>query len=186
MHTGPDARRRAGLNVRRLRQDRGWTHAELSKKLDDHGWPIERSKLSRIETGDRGLDVNDLLALAAVFETSTDNLLTDPTIAMRAELLEAFNNWRNGYFKRVGAQVQLVVARTEENKAATELREAATDPEARQLVEEWIVKLADEGERHLAVLADQELWTETEQQRVLAEATEERGQRRPAAQARRD
>jgi transcriptional regulator with XRE-family HTH domain len=59
-----------GDNVKRRRQSRGWSQAELAKMLD-----LGASQVSMIERGERMPSVEVLVALARTFETSIDDLL---------------------------------------------------------------------------------------------------------------
>ncbi len=53
--------------VRRVREDRGLTYAKVAERLLEAGRPIPVLGLSRIERGDRRVDIDDLVALARVF-----------------------------------------------------------------------------------------------------------------------
>jgi len=68
------------INITGLRRARRWTLRQLSDRCADSGKRVAISRLSRIETsrdGSRTLEVSvdDLVALAAAFEVSTDHLL---------------------------------------------------------------------------------------------------------------
>ncbi|WP_098701376.1 helix-turn-helix domain-containing protein [Nocardia farcinica] len=62
-------------NVKRLREDKNLTYAELSRRLETIGRPIPVLGLSRVENGTRRVDVDDLMALAVVLEVSPSALL---------------------------------------------------------------------------------------------------------------
>jgi transcriptional regulator with XRE-family HTH domain len=62
-------------NVARLRKARSLTTYQLAKLLADAGRPIPQSGISRIESGARRVDVDDLMALAAVLNVSPSALL---------------------------------------------------------------------------------------------------------------
>jgi transcriptional regulator with XRE-family HTH domain len=68
-------------NVRRLRGREGsnFGYAELSRRLKATGRGIPELGLRRIEEGDRRVDVDDLMALAAALEVSPITLLMPPT-----------------------------------------------------------------------------------------------------------
>lgn len=66
-------------NLRRLREGRGWTYQELSKRLGEVGRPIPTLGLSRVEKGTRRVDADDLVALAAILNVSPLALLLPPT-----------------------------------------------------------------------------------------------------------
>lgn len=71
---GPTAQRVAA-NVRRLRRERDLTMAALSGLLTQAGHPIADSGIAKIETGDRRVDVDDLMALAVALGTTPNRLL---------------------------------------------------------------------------------------------------------------
>lgn len=66
-------------NVVRWRKARGWSTYELAGKLAAAGRAIPQSGVSRIESGARRVDVDDLTALAAVLGVSPVLLLLPPT-----------------------------------------------------------------------------------------------------------
>jgi hypothetical protein len=59
----------------------GWSFARLSRELTKAGRDIPALGLGRIETGQRRVDVDDLTALAVVFEVSPVSLLMPRTEA---------------------------------------------------------------------------------------------------------
>jgi transcriptional regulator with XRE-family HTH domain len=67
--------------VRRFREERRLGYAELSRKLAELGRDIPPLGLRRIESGERKVDVDDLVALAFVFDISPLALLlpTEPS-----------------------------------------------------------------------------------------------------------
>lgn len=56
--------------VGRLRRDRGWEQRELAERVTVVGRPMSSSLISKIESGARRVDVDDLVALAAALEVS--------------------------------------------------------------------------------------------------------------------
>jgi len=71
---GPTAERVAA-NVKALRTERRMTLDELGAALARVGRPMQRSGLSKIETGDRRVDVDDLVALALALDVTPNRLL---------------------------------------------------------------------------------------------------------------
>jgi transcriptional regulator with XRE-family HTH domain len=71
---GP-ASRRVVENVKRLRHERSWSLERLSKEMTEAGRPILSTGLNRLEQGRRRIDVDDLVALAAVLEVSPITLM---------------------------------------------------------------------------------------------------------------
>jgi transcriptional regulator with XRE-family HTH domain len=62
-------------NVTRLRKARGLTTYQLAQRLAEIGRPIPQSGISRIESGARRVDVDDLAALAIALGVSPSALL---------------------------------------------------------------------------------------------------------------
>ncbi len=71
---GP-ASERVAENVKRLRRLRGLSLNDLSERMGQLGRPMQASGLSKIEQGDRRVDVDDLLALALALEVNANTLL---------------------------------------------------------------------------------------------------------------
>ena len=65
-------------NIRRLREQRGWSYREVEERLARAGRTIPILNLSAIDAGERNVDVDDLVALAAVFDLSVGELLQPP------------------------------------------------------------------------------------------------------------
>lgn len=80
---GPTSMRTAE-NLRRIRQQRGFSYAELARRLAKIGHPIIDTGLLKIEKGDRRVDVDDLVALAVALGTTPNRLLLPPCEAEHA------------------------------------------------------------------------------------------------------
>jgi transcriptional regulator with XRE-family HTH domain len=61
--------------MRRIRRDRELTTGALSRRLAELGHPIAATGITKIEKGQRGIDVDDLVALAAALKTTPNRLL---------------------------------------------------------------------------------------------------------------
>lgn len=85
---GP-AGERVRTNVRLLRALKGITYKELSGSLTGLGRPIPVLGLSRLERGERRIDVDDLVALAAALGvTAADLLFAEATLSMTSPVKE--------------------------------------------------------------------------------------------------
>jgi transcriptional regulator with XRE-family HTH domain len=73
---GPTAERVARA-VRALRHRLGLDLANVSNRLAEVGWPIALAQLSKLERGERRVDVDDLTALALVLDVTPARLLLD-------------------------------------------------------------------------------------------------------------
>lgn len=65
-------------NIRRLRERRQWGYRDVEERLARTGRPISALDLSAIDTGERHVTVDDLVALASVFNVGVQELLEPP------------------------------------------------------------------------------------------------------------
>ncbi|WP_448070757.1 helix-turn-helix domain-containing protein [Georgenia yuyongxinii] len=92
-------------NLRRARQSSGVDLRELSARVAAAGRKISPSALSKIETGDRRVDVDDLATLAYALETTPAALLipreggTAPTGVPPGFVPEEVRSWMQGKVK---------------------------------------------------------------------------------------
>ena len=52
--------------MRRYREKRRWSQEDLAQELTVAGWKVDRAQLARIESGDRGLSLDEALRIAWV------------------------------------------------------------------------------------------------------------------------
>lgn len=87
---GGRAARYFGGRLRAERERRGWTQAELAKRLTAAGWPVNPTVLAKIEAARpsdrRSVKIDEALAVAEVFGLSLDSLLGRTTADPNAEL----------------------------------------------------------------------------------------------------
>ena len=69
------ASRAVAANLMRLRKAQRLTTTRLSAALDELGQPIHASGITRIEKGERRVDVDDLVALAKALNVRPEQLL---------------------------------------------------------------------------------------------------------------
>lgn len=70
---------RVAERVQQLRKERGWNQQQLADAVAERGWQMDRTAIVRIESGKRGVSVDDLTALAAALNVSPGWLLL-PTV----------------------------------------------------------------------------------------------------------
>jgi transcriptional regulator with XRE-family HTH domain len=63
-----------GPQVRRLREERGWTQDQLAAKLQLFGWDTSRDSVTRLETQGRRVPDLELFVLAKVLSVTSDDL----------------------------------------------------------------------------------------------------------------
>ena len=72
--------KRFGKRVKDKREDRGWTQAEMAKRLSDKGiHPMHPTTIAKIELGERSVRINEAVGIANLFEVSLDSLLGHPS-----------------------------------------------------------------------------------------------------------
>lgn len=67
--------RNVAANLPRLRKSRGLSSYQLSDELGEIGHPIQQAGITRIERGERGVYVDDLVALAVTLDCTPNKLL---------------------------------------------------------------------------------------------------------------
>lgn len=93
------------------RRSRGWSYDALAKRMTDAGCPINASAIFKIEKGDppRKIQVDELLALATVFEADVMDLLTPMAVYRKErgkEIVATIEEGRDGLARSVVALVQ--------------------------------------------------------------------------------
>jgi transcriptional regulator with XRE-family HTH domain len=150
-------------NVRRERQRRGWSQAAMSERLAQLGHRLTVPVLSKIELGDRDIEVDDLVAFAAVFELPVEQLLVDPMVATSELATWLWEAWRRAVSERLAADAAVA-------EAEQALREAAVDDDVAAALEALIASHVPEGSHWREDLY--RLFTEE----APAEANPDRGQ----------
>lgn len=91
---GPTSARLAN-NVRELRKRRRLLQDDLAERMAELGRPILKSGLSKLEKGERRVDVDDLMALALALEVTPNRLLlTEEADDEEVELTEGYTTNR--------------------------------------------------------------------------------------------
>jgi transcriptional regulator with XRE-family HTH domain len=67
--------------LRDLREGRGWSQRDLADELERSGSPMDRAVIARIETGKRGVSLDEAILFAAVLGTSLENMIVPSDIA---------------------------------------------------------------------------------------------------------
>ena len=67
--------KRVAENIARLRRSHGLDQKDLSQQLGKCGRPMQPQVISKIENGDRRVDVDDLVALALALDVTPNRLL---------------------------------------------------------------------------------------------------------------
>jgi transcriptional regulator with XRE-family HTH domain len=130
-------------NIRRERQELGWGLAELSERVTAAGHPLSLKTLSKIETGLRGIDVEDLRALSMTLAVPVDDLLSNPALRDLLPLQQRLANYRTAVDRWVkAARLERQMA-NEMDFATAGLREFVKDhphigPALDELLDVWL------------------------------------------------
>lgn len=63
-----------GHNVKRAREEKGWSRAEVLRRLADMGIDMYAMTIKRIEDGEQAAKVHEAVGLARVFDTTVEEL----------------------------------------------------------------------------------------------------------------
>lgn len=120
--------RNVAANVRRLRHEHGLTLDELSTELYGVGHPLSLKSLSKIETGRRGVSVDDLAALADVFRVSCPTLMALAELAADSEYSDALDAWQSAVDES-NAKLRAAGDRLRDAEARVRVFSTTTNPE---------------------------------------------------------
>lgn len=102
--------------IQRERNLRGWSYETLASKMTEAGCPIQGSAIYKVEKGGekrRRVTVDELIALAQVFDVTVENLLTPVEVLRTQRGQEVLKEIEAGEEKLHDAVVMLVNAWTE-------------------------------------------------------------------------
>jgi len=68
--------------LREIRDDRGFSQAELARRMTEAGRPMSKAALLRIEKGTRGLSLDEAVALAELLGVAPAHMLSPPDDAI--------------------------------------------------------------------------------------------------------
>lgn len=88
------AREWVGRNLQRLRAERNLTVEQFAQLVSERAFKIDKSQISRIETGKQSCDSEKLLAFADALEVNPDRLLCDPERLDAALFVRILRHWR--------------------------------------------------------------------------------------------
>jgi transcriptional regulator with XRE-family HTH domain len=72
--------RYVAARIRRARTLRGWSAQYLAGVISEQGYPMHRASIAALETGDRLVTVDDLVAFAAAFDVNPSRLLGEQSL----------------------------------------------------------------------------------------------------------
>ncbi|MEU0752000.1 helix-turn-helix domain-containing protein [Streptomyces albogriseolus] len=92
-------------NLKSLRERAQFTTEQLAAEVTRLGRPMRANTITKIEKGQRRVDVDDLMALSVALGTSPARLLMPPTLHGEVELtgsktVSAFDAWMWATFRR--------------------------------------------------------------------------------------
>lgn len=149
------ASQNVAANLRRIRQGRGISLAILSELLAEHGHPLTLPVLSKIELGQRRMEVDDLAAFSAVLDVPTSALLAPPELRVQDDIIDLVEEW-------IAAELAVEDARAAAAEAFGLLSSVFTDPGVnaelratyREVIEQMVAERMKRRASHLSALED--------------------------------
>lgn len=134
--------RRVAENVRRLRKERGWTQSELGQRLGTFGFPMQQTTVTKLEAGERPIRLDEVLALARLFDVKVEDLYSPPIHVREDVDVEGLENAERALQARLHEVEADLAARRQAHAAAMDVVRVAKN----ELVEaERTVALVREG-----------------------------------------
>lgn len=81
-----------GVQVRRLRTERGWSQAQLGQKLSPYGFDLTQTTVAKLELGQRPLRLNEVAAIAHLFGVTVPDLLGQAASAPLVDPMRALDD----------------------------------------------------------------------------------------------
>lgn len=106
-----------GRNVKRIRQERGWSQTALAQHLGFLGLLLRQTTMTKLEAGVRPTSADELWALASVFEVPYEDLLPTP-LWTRVDSADAKWAFRVAYIRRQNAKEWAEKLKEEATRAA--------------------------------------------------------------------
>jgi len=107
-------------NVRRLRAEKGLSLEQLAMRVTEAGHPMSLKTLSKLERGDRKVDVDDLAHLAAALDETIELLMVPPGRLVSVDLVRLARRYRQAVDERTQTLRQLDAEVAVANKAILE------------------------------------------------------------------
>ena len=111
-----------GQKVKSLRTEKGWTQTELASRLADVGVELHQTTIAKMEGGARPTTINELWALALVFDVDYADLMPAlGRMGSREELEAARRRLSRANDRRQAAAEELASAEIELGRAAKDV-----------------------------------------------------------------
>ncbi len=79
-------------NMKRLREERGWSQGEMARQMAAAGWDgFHQTTVSRIEKGERPVRLSEARGIAELLETSVSSMIAPPAEMMVLDGLHRSN-----------------------------------------------------------------------------------------------
>lgn len=92
----------AGRTLGQLREEHGWSQAEVARRMKAYGYTWHQTTVGRIESGQRPLRLNEVVHVAAMFGVSPIQLLVPSTTPARlSEDIEASKEGREHVMRQL-------------------------------------------------------------------------------------
>lgn len=124
------AAERVGSNVRRIRQNCGWTLDYVSRRLSEKNYKIGVATLSKIERGDRRIAVDDLEALATALDVSSADLLASTDEGLIAGVVGMLGVYERMQWRLNSGPTEIEMKKAELDDLEAELRECEETSQA--------------------------------------------------------
>jgi transcriptional regulator with XRE-family HTH domain len=130
------------------RETRGWTYDGLAARMKAAGCPVDQSAIYKIEKGRprRRITVDEMVALAEVFDVPIQDLLLPPEVTASRELVRLFVAWNE-------AREDVGRAEGRETSARSDLRafiDAHPEADVEAVVGTWVEHYFTEDKRDTA------------------------------------
>lgn len=91
-------------SMKRLREERGWTQADLARELTESGWTgVYQTTISRMEKGERPIRIGEARGIARVFNVTVGLMIVPTEERKPVEELRKSVHTLDGLYNSIGA-----------------------------------------------------------------------------------
>jgi transcriptional regulator with XRE-family HTH domain len=150
-----------GVNLKLTRERLGESQTGLAKKMADLGFPWHQTTVSRIEVGERPVQLVEALALAKVMDVNVGDMLQSPEDVRLTGLVQKANRHVVGLLTTIEMSTNEVIrAKIELESHLAAAKDAGLDAKLIDTVTEWLAKEPEDMVRDGRTSAEQILETQ--------------------------
>ena len=151
-----EASRWFGYNLKFVREKREESQTALAKKMVDLGFAWYQTTVSRVEAGERPVQLGEALAVATILETDIGTMIQRPSTVRLQRLLINANRQVADHLNAIEAAARgVILARVELEAQVAAARAAGFKERSIEIAEDWLSREPEDAVRKGREAAEQ-------------------------------